>query len=66
VYSQNTIFEFPKFEYMQIPQEFYELTKEQQEEQATKMANKHYEEAEKWRRVSIQVRIGKIKPKKKN
>jgi hypothetical protein len=51
---------------MQIPQEFYELTKEQQEEQATKMANKHYEEAEKWRRVSIQVRIGKIKPKKKN
>lgn len=60
------IFEFPKFEYMQIPQEFYEMTQEQQEERAVEMANKYYEEAEKWRRVAVQVRIGKIKSKKKS
>lgn len=49
---------------MQLPQEFYELTKEQQEEEAIKMTNKYYEEAEKWRRIAVQVRIGKIKSKK--
>lgn len=49
---------------MQLPEEFYELTKEKQEEEAVKMANKYYEQAEKWRQIAVQVRIGKIKSKK--
>ena len=46
---------------MSIPETFYQLSKEQQEEEAVKMANKYYHEAEQWRRLAVQVRIGKIK-----
>lgn len=46
---------------MSIPESFYQLSKEQQEEEATKMANKYYREAEQWRRLAVQVRIGKVK-----
>lgn len=46
---------------MSIPETFYQLSKEQQEEEARKMADKHYREAEQWRRLAVQVRIGKVK-----
>jgi len=45
---------------MNLPDKFYELTKEQQEEEANKMTEKYYKLAEKWRKVAILVRIGKI------
>jgi hypothetical protein len=45
---------------MNLPEKFYELTKEKQEEEANKMTEKYYKLAEKWRKVAILVRAGKI------
>jgi len=50
---------------MQVPEKFFELTRDEQEQVATKQSNKHYEIAEQWRRMAIQVRIGKTKAKEK-
>jgi|SanBayMetagenome_1026888.scaffolds.fasta_scaffold52208_2 hypothetical protein len=50
---------------MQVPEKFFELTRDEQEELATKQSNKHYDIAEQWRKLAIQVRIGKTKAKTK-
>lgn len=56
---------FLNFTTMQVPEKFFELTRDEQEQVATKQSNKHYEIAEQWRRMAIQVRIGKTKAKEK-
>ena len=45
---------------MNLPKEFYTLTKEKQEEEANRITEKYYRMAEKWRKVAILVRTGKI------
>jgi len=50
---------------MQVPEKFFQLTRDEQEQLATKQSNKHYEIAEKWRRLAVQARIGKTKAKTK-
>ena len=50
---------------MQVPEKFFNLTRDEQEEVATKQANKYYEKAEEWRRLAVRVRIGKTKAKTK-
>jgi hypothetical protein len=46
---------------MKLHEEFYELTQEQQEDEAVKMTAKYYEKAEEWRRLAIKARKAKIK-----
>lgn len=53
-------FAFPKLKIMNLPKEFYTLTKEKQEEEANRITEKYYRMAEKWRKVAILVRTGKI------
>lgn len=53
-------FAVPKQRTMNLPEKFYELTKDRQEEEANKMTEKYYKLAEKWRKVAILVRTGKI------
>jgi len=53
-------FAVPKQRTMNLPEKFYELTKDKQEEEANKMTEKYYKLAEEWRKVAILVRIGKI------
>lgn len=53
-------FAVPKQRTMNLPDKFYELTKDRQEEEANKMTEKYYKLAEKWRKVAILVRAGKI------
>lgn len=50
---------------MQVPEKFFNLTRDEQEEVATKQSNKYYDIAEKWRRLAVQARIGKTKAKTK-
>lgn len=45
---------------MKIHEGFYELSKEQQEEEAVRMTTKYYELAEAWRRIAIKTRQSKI------
>lgn len=45
---------------MILPKEFYTLSKEKQEEEANRITEKYYKLAEKWRKIAILVRIGKI------
>lgn len=49
-----------KIKQMNIPEYFYELTKEEQEEEANRITEKYYKLAEKWRKVAILVRASKI------
>jgi hypothetical protein len=51
---------------MQVPEKFFQLTRDEQETVATKQSNKHQEIAEKWRRLAIQARVGKTKAKTKD
>lgn len=51
---------------MQVPQNFFELTRDEQETFATKQSNKHQQIAEKWRILAIQARVGKTKAKTKD
>lgn len=53
-------FAVPKQKTMNLPEKFYELTKDRQEEEANKMTEKYYKLAEKWRKIAILVRAGKI------
>lgn len=46
---------------MKLHEEFYELTQEQQEEEAVKMTTKHYEKAEEWRKLAIKARQNQIR-----
>jgi hypothetical protein len=50
---------------MQVSEKFFELTRDEQEEVATKQCHKHYDMAEKWRKLAIQARVGKTKSKEK-
>lgn len=45
---------------MNIPEYFYSLTKEEQEEEANRITEKYYKLAEKWRKVAILVRANSI------
>lgn len=56
---------FLKFTYMQVSEKFFQLTRDEQEEVATKQSNKYYEIAERWRKLAVQARIGKTKSKEK-
>jgi hypothetical protein len=51
---------------MTLSTEFYELSKDKQEEEATKIANDYYKRADEWRRIAVKARIGTLKkPKQK-
>lgn len=56
---------FLKNSRMQVSEKFFELTRDEQEEVATKQCHKHYDMAEKWRKLAIQARVGKTKSKEK-
>lgn len=45
---------------MNIPEYFYALTKEEQEEEANRITEKYYKLAEKWRKVAILVRANSV------
>lgn len=45
---------------MNLPEVFYKLTREQQEEEANRMTEKYYKLAERWRKVAILVRAEKV------
>lgn len=45
---------------MNLPDYFYTLTKDEQETEANRMTEKYYKLAEKWRKIAILVRAGKI------
>jgi hypothetical protein len=50
---------------MQVSEKFFQLTRDEQEEVATKQSNKYYDIAERWRKLAVQARIGKTKAKEK-
>lgn len=43
-----------------MKEKFYTLTKDEQETEANKMTEKYYKLAEKWRKIAILIRAGKI------
>lgn len=45
---------------MNLPEKFYTLTKDEQEAAANKMTEKYYKMVEKWRKIAILIRAGKI------
>ncbi len=46
---------------LNLKKEFFDLSKDEQEEESIRIANEYYKLAEKWRRISVKIRVGTFK-----